>query len=452
MSLVIESFNYQVGIDARQMSAGAALTRRELNAVKSAFRGLTTPLERTRHKMDLIERAYQQGAVSEEHYRVATERLREKMDQLADSQHATADATREMQNYADQTRQSFDTAGGRVQEMHQRTQQIFAAHRQGFLSTREASAAFLGQFNATPMVGGLTNIASAALMVPPPVMAIAAGVAAATAAFAAGAKAVHIYVEAMQAANERAMDLERTQRIIGGSVRDIIGFQTLLKDRLDMDADEAIDAMREVQAKIGEAALGEGPADLFKRLGLDAGTLQRKSIGDALRDVMDRFAEMENRYDRLAAAAELFGDDMAVVVASMDDGGAALDAMADAAERRGMMVSDHEVATIRLANDNMNALNVSLQAVATQSLANISTGFIAMQPEIRRATQDLQYFMSELVLTETNVLGFATYMKYFENLNRTAFESGENFGETMSNAYDAFASLPTAAEIAAELA
>ncbi|MEL6897488.1 MAG: hypothetical protein AAFP90_15395, partial [Planctomycetota bacterium] len=260
MSLVIESFNYQVGIDARQMSAGAALTRRELNAVKSAFRGLTTPLERTRHKMDLIERAYQQGAVSEEHYRVATERLREKMDQLADSQHATADATREMQNYADQTRQSFDTAGGRVQEMHQRTQQIFAAHRQGFLSTREASAAFLGQFNATPMVGGLTNIASAALMVPPPVMAIAAGVAAATAAFAAGAKAVHIYVEAMQAANERAMDLERTQRIIGGSVRDIIGFQTLLKDRLDMDADEAIDAMREVQAKIGEAALGEGPA------------------------------------------------------------------------------------------------------------------------------------------------------------------------------------------------
>jgi hypothetical protein len=76
---VIEAYNYRIGIDATGVTSGTALTRREINQIKSTFRSLTAPADQASQRIDLLTRAFKQGAVDRVNYNSAVAQLSAKL-------------------------------------------------------------------------------------------------------------------------------------------------------------------------------------------------------------------------------------------------------------------------------------------------------------------------------------------------------------------------------------
>jgi hypothetical protein len=76
---VIEAYNYRIGIDATGVTSGTALTRREINQIRSTFRSLTAPADQASQRIDLLTRAFKQGAVDRVNYNSAVAQLSAKL-------------------------------------------------------------------------------------------------------------------------------------------------------------------------------------------------------------------------------------------------------------------------------------------------------------------------------------------------------------------------------------
>lgn len=140
-------------------------------------------------------------------------------------------------------------------------------------------------------------------------------------------------------------------------------------DRVDVSVESITGALKKLKAKI------DPNNESLQKLGVSA-TNADGSLRDAnevFYDVLEALSKIENETERDQIAMELFGksaDDLAGII---DDGGAALKAYGDEAERAGAIMDEETIASLNAMNDEVDRLKA--QGMATL----IQTGAKALQ-------------------------------------------------------------------------
>lgn len=132
VSKVVEAYNYRIGVDARGVTAGTSLTRRELGNVRRTFRELTGDADKVSHRMDLMTRAFKTGEIDQRNYRSAVAELAAKLPEAAEAQKRRNDA----ESNAAKIRESLITNEQRYQRVVRETMQTV---RDGGLARSEAA-------------------------------------------------------------------------------------------------------------------------------------------------------------------------------------------------------------------------------------------------------------------------------------------------------------------------
>ncbi|MBB3900109.1 phage tail tape measure protein [Roseococcus suduntuyensis] len=140
--------------------------------------------------------------------------------------------------------------------------------------------------------------------------------------------------------------------------------------------DDMQDGLQELTLKLGEAARGETEAtEAFTALGVAVTDTQGRIRPTAavLTDLVAKFSEMQNPAERAAAAARIFGDDLAArMVPFLTQGSAALRTMVERAIEFGNVADAELIAKAREASTRITALQTSFSALARNMLAEVA--------------------------------------------------------------------------------
>lgn len=164
----------------------------------------------------------------------------------------------------------------------------------------------------------------------------AAGIAGAGAAAVAGAFKMADYAnEVDRAARESGMAAEKIQ----------VTAQAM--ERLGVDRERAVDGMRELNLRLGEAATeGGDAAEGFKTLGIKMRDAEGniRSSGAVMDEVMAKLGNMPNQADRAAAAAKIFGDEAGFAFAGVAAEGDKLEQAMGNVRESGAVMSEKGIA------------------------------------------------------------------------------------------------------------
>lgn len=113
---------------------------------------------------------------------------------------------------------------------------------------------------------------------------------------------------------------------------------------------------------------GKQQSEAFKSLGINVtdASGKLKSTGDVLREVSDRFSNMKDGSAKTAVALQLFGKAGAELIPTLNAGSAGLDAMGDAAQRAGIVISGETAMASDEFNDRLAELQASIKGVTIQ--------------------------------------------------------------------------------------
>lgn len=128
----------------------------------------------------------------------------------------------------------------------------------------------------------------------------------------------------------------------------------------------------------------------FERLGIQTrntdGTL--RSTSQILRDVSDRFANMDDGAQKTALAINLFGRAGAELIPLLNSGSDGLDDMDRMARKLGLTISEDTAKQAELFNDTLELVQTGLQGIATRvaaemlpSLTNLASAFLGAMTE-----------------------------------------------------------------------
>jgi hypothetical protein len=143
MSTIIEAFNYQIGIDASGLEAGARLTRSELGQLRRTFNELTEPAEKSARQIALLTKALNAKNIDANQYVELTKRLRELGEQTKQSTEISqhANSVRAQLSAARQAEMSD------LEKYRQQMELTKAAIKEGDLTLAE-SAEYLRRYKA----------------------------------------------------------------------------------------------------------------------------------------------------------------------------------------------------------------------------------------------------------------------------------------------------------------
>jgi hypothetical protein len=132
-------------------------------------------------------------------------------------------------------------------------------------------------------------------------------------------------------------------------------------------------AFQAMNNKLGEAASGQAAsAAAFKQIGLQASDLARLAPDETFRKITERISQMQNPYQRAAAAQDIFGKGARDIQGLLNEGTSAIDEARAALERHGAALSDLDVARIGVMNDELGAQSVIVQNLSTKVLAGFA--------------------------------------------------------------------------------
>lgn len=175
----------------------------------------------------------------------------------------------------------------------------------------------------------------------------------------------------------------------GRSARDLqrVGFtfeQAGGSAELLLEAFKSLDVQLEMVARTGT-----GPAaEAMKALGISIDDLRGKDAEEQLARIADGIAAIEDPGKRTAAAVGLLGGAGQRLVPLLADGGDAIRAMGDEAERLGLVLSDDAIAAGAELDDTLQALQGQIAAVARD------VG-LALAPAVTELARDLSAWVAE---------------------------------------------------------
>lgn len=166
----------------------------------------------------------------------------------------------------------------------------------------------------------------------------------------------------------------------GVAAQDVAGLQLAFK----LGGVEG-DALASAIAKLSKnMAMG---SDAFALLGVSAqnadGTL--RPVKDVLADVADATAKMGDGAEKSAVLQEIFGKSAAALIPTLNEGGAGMRAMADDAERLGLVINSETAEAADKFNDTLSLLGAGVQGAGREiaagllpTLQNLADSFLGM--------------------------------------------------------------------------
>jgi phage-related tail protein len=191
-----------------------------------------------------------------------------------------------------------------------------------------------------------------------------------------------------------------------GKTAQKIGIPVDALSKLAYAADLSGVSMSSLQTGVGRLARSMSDArdgmatavDAFARIGVAAtnadGSL--RPTEDVLADVADAFARMPDGAEKTATAMELLGRGGADMIPLLNGGADALRAMADEAERMGLVISEDTFRAAEIFNDNVTRLTKSVGALGTMITAELAPVLAAFSERIVALVQRFQGLSPEM--------------------------------------------------------
>lgn len=156
-------------------------------------------------------------------------------------------------------------------------------------------------------------------------------------------------------------------------------------DLIDVDVDTITGGLKKLKKNL------DGHEDSWKRVGVEVKDAngQYKDITDIFYETVQGLSEIENETERDIVAMDLFGksaDDLAGII---DDGGAALKALGQEAENRGIIISQEELDAANELNDTLDKLKAEILPTVAQLGVEVAEAIMPYLPAIKEAISNV---------------------------------------------------------------
>ncbi len=153
--------------------------------------------------------------------------------------------------------------------------------------------------------------------------------------------------------------------------------------------------------RASEAAKGTGEAQgALRELGLDARTLSRQPLSNAMLDLSDAFAQVESGTDQLRLAFKLFDSEGAGMINMLNKGSHALIAMYSEARTLGVVMSRQVAQNVERTSDAFTKLQFLFRGVRDQIVG-------ALAPALELLANNITKFFTNLALSEGGIESWA---------------------------------------------
>jgi hypothetical protein len=198
---------------------------------------------------------------------------------------------------------------------------------------------------------------------------IAKGVAAfGAAATAAAAAVLKLANEGIQLADQSA----KTARSLGITSRELEGFR-FAAQQSGISTSALDQSLKQFTIRLGDALKGTGEtADAFRKLGLDAETLSRMPLEQAMGKVADALDGVTNQAERARVATQVFGRQGVEMTRMLEGGSSALNELTAESRRFGVTLTDYQIRGIEEATNAQGRLSTSLNGLKMQLGAELA--------------------------------------------------------------------------------
>jgi hypothetical protein len=389
---VIDAYNYRISIDAEGVESGAALTRKEMNSVRSTFRQLTDPADKITQKMTQLQKAFTQGAISERDYLQAMGQLQSQLPDVIAAEKQRAQELERGAKLTDKYQRSTEKLAKELAEIDQLERSGAIDKRTAGLARRDArmsagpgSSPMGGMASRIPGASAFNAVSAASAAGPAAMAAVAAGAAVAGVVVALGAATVAAikFWGAMRGQQDAVQNVYRASQALGSSVESLVGLQYAFDQNAGISSEETIAMVSKLANKTAAAASGsKEAADIFASMGLDPKALMFDDPTDVMRKVIEKAGEIENPIERARVAMKLF-EEQGIKLGSVLAGGADSLAATEARARElGLTVSNFDAAKVDGAQAALTDIAKVTEGIVRQFTVSFAPAVSAIGYEI----------------------------------------------------------------------
>ena len=203
----------------------------------------------------------------------------------------------------------------------------------------------------------------------------------AAAAFLSVAAIQQLGVAVRDAANKMG-DLKDAAEIIGITT-DALQELQYAAQLSGVSADVLQGSLQKLTKNLGDAAMGgTGAKKSLDELGLSGSKLSTIPLNQALAQIADKLAAVENPAQRATLASDLFGKSGLAMVNMLADGSSGLNSMAEEAQRLGVVINRDVIYNAAEAADKLDAMSMVVSA-------NLSAALVDLMPLVIAAAQGI---------------------------------------------------------------
>jgi hypothetical protein len=208
---------------------------------------------------------------------------------------------------------------------------------------------------------------------------------------------------AFQAANEV---IDASKRI-GVSAEEYSRLSEAAKTaNVDLGALES--SIRTLQRNLSKALSDPGgeAAVAFKQLRIEAEAFSKLSLEDQLALIADRVTRLADAEDKTRAVTDLLGKSAAELIPLLNQGGEGFIKLADDAAAAGKVLTNDTARAIDQADAAIKRLKGSVNALATDFLASLSSLFLGFPDEIAKVAQQIRTLQRDIAFFTTGPAQF----------------------------------------------
>ena len=259
---------------------------------------------------------------------------------------------------------------------------------------------------------------------------IAVGVGTAVAGAAAAFGTLSVGIDLVAASAEKITAVTKAAQGIGSSVSDLQALQVAVSSLTGGEPDELVDALKEMQLRLGEMASGIGSEDqinVMKKLGLDPATLAAMSPVDQFKQIRDAISELQNVSERAVVGDLLFGGDSVRLLPAFLADVEKFDETLRRAASSGAVLSEQQAAGVEGMNRELAAAQANFDAIVMQATAALApaievvAGYINdwLPPLLEVSQEILPHVVDALVMATGYAVDFGRAMIAASNFDVT---------------------------------
>jgi len=168
---------------------------------------------------------------------------------------------------------------------------------------------------------------------------------------------------------EYASSLGEVSQQLGVTTKDLQVFR-YAATQVGIDQETMDKGLAKLTKTLGDAKLGSTSATAaFGQLGISQAQIAKLDTGEAIRLIAERLAKVEDPAKRAAIEVDLFGKAGQKLDTLLSGGRGAIDALATAAEKLGVVISDDKIQKADDAADKLSAVKTVLEANIASTVA-----------------------------------------------------------------------------------